>query len=156
MPVKFKRTLIIGLGGIGGSIVTDTYKRFLAGNPSEIEKRNAYFLALDTDEKDIKARREILPPEWVIKTSSDLQTTVAQYIQKVQKRCRVKEWFDMSSPMVLNTKLNAGAAQVRMTSRLAMMAAIDEGKLAPLGNCVRMLLSNDLTAVNEVVKELCL
>ena len=73
---KFSPTLIIGLGGVGSRIVEGVYRNFMAGGPNDLEKANAAFLCLDTDENDIKKRREIMPPDNVVKTSSDLSTTI--------------------------------------------------------------------------------
>lgn len=136
---KFSPTLIIGLGGIGSSIVEGIYRKFEASNPSDLERANATFLCLDTDENDINKRQKVMPKECVIKTSSDLNTSIAHYIERIKGKTTVEKWFDTSKRELMSMPLNSGAAQVRMASRLAMISAIDEGKLAPIDNAIKKL-----------------
>lgn len=140
---KFSPTLIIGLGGMGSRIVEGVYRNFMAGDPNGLEKANAAFLCLDTDENDIKKRRKIMPPDNVVKTSSDLSTTIGHYINRIERRTSVKKWFDTRSFELNTMPLNSGAAQVRMASRLAMMSAINEGKFAPIDNAITQLMSTN-------------
>ena len=74
--MAFSTTLIIGLGGVGSSIVEQIYKKFDASNPTEIDRRNVGFLCLDTDESDIKKRLAVMPEGSVVKTSSDRSCSV--------------------------------------------------------------------------------
>lgn len=143
MPVSFDRTLLIGLGGVGSKIVARTYSKFIAGNPSDVEKRNAIFLAMDTDGGDVKEVKNVLPKSWVIKTSANTQTSVAEYINSIHSKCQVEKWFDTRSKIVLDMSLDKGAGQVRMTSRLALMSAINEGKLNAIDNSIDQLLANE-------------
>jgi hypothetical protein len=133
---KFSPTLIIGLGGIGSSVVEGIYRKFVASNPSDLERANATFLCLDTDENDIKTRKKVMPKECVIKTSSDLNTSIAHYIERIKNKTTVEKWFDTTKQELMAMPLNSGAAQVRMASRLAMISAIDEGKLSPIENAI--------------------
>lgn len=141
--MSFKTTLIIGLGGVGSKIVTGIYKKFDASHPSDMDRRNVICLCLDTDQGDIKKYKEVLPEEWVIQTSSDLSATVSGYLDRIGKKCSVTEWFDTRSKTVLNMPLNKGAAQIRMTSRLAYMCAIDEGKMAAIDKSIAKLLATE-------------
>lgn len=142
MP-NFHPTLIIGLGGVGSKIVEGIYRKFIAGNPTDLEKANVAFLCLDTDEDDIEDRKKVMPPECVVKTSSDLSTTIGHYIERIKKSTDVLKWFDARSFELNSMALNSGAAQVRMASRLAMMSAINEGKFSPVDNSIAQLMSTD-------------
>ena len=85
---KFNPTMIIGLGGMGCKVVEGIYRKFKAGNPSELDEANVAFLCLDTDENDIKARLKIMPSSSVVKTSSDLSASVGQYIEQIMAQLK--------------------------------------------------------------------
>lgn len=138
-----KPTLIIGLGGVGSRIVESVYKQFDAHQPNGMERRNVSFLCFDTDENDINARKKVMPENSVVKTSSDLADTVGGYYERIKASSDVKNWFDTSSDLLLSLELNKGAAQVRMASRLALMASISEGKLRAVDNSITQLLANE-------------
>ena len=140
MP-NFPTTLIIGLGGVGSEIVADIYKRFLATNPTDIERRNITCLCLDTDGGDVEKRKKILPKNWVVKTSSDLSCTVGDYVNSIKGDTTVLDWFDTRSKHVMNMTLNEGAGQIRMASRLAFMAAMGEEKLKTIDFAISSLLT---------------
>lgn len=141
--VKFPTTLIIGLGGVGSEITAEIYRKFMKTNPSDIERRNIICLALDTDGGDVEKRKEILPENWVVKTSSDLSCTVGDYVDSIKNNTTVLDWFDTSSSYVMNMSLNEGAGQIRMCSRLALMAAMSEQKLNVVNNAIRSLLTQE-------------
>ena len=141
MPTPSKPTLIIGLGGVGSRIVEGVYRQFEASHPEDIDRRNVEFLCLDTDESDINKRRKVMPENNVVKTSSDLSDTVGGYIDRIKGKTTVVDWFDTSSQQLLGMPLNKGAAQVRMASRLALMSAINEGKLAAIDNSISRLMA---------------
>ena len=140
---KFSPTLIIGLGGLGSEVIENVYRKFIAGKPSDLDKGNVRFLCLDTDENDINERMKVMPPDTVVKTSSDLSSTIGQYVDKISRRTTVLDWFDTSSRELNDMPLNDGAAQVRMASRLAMISAIDEGKLSVIENAISQLMATD-------------
>ncbi len=141
--MAFSTTLIIGLGGLGSKIVERIYKKFDASNPSEIDRRNVAFLCLDTDENDIKERQKIMPEGSVVKTSSDLSCTVGGYVDRIKSKTTILDWFDTRSDQLMSMPLNEGAAQVRMTSRLAAISSIAEGKFAAIDNSIRHLLTTE-------------
>lgn len=140
---KFRPTLIIGLGGVGSSIVEGIYRKFEASHPSDLERANASFLCLDTDITDIQKRQAVMPKNCVIKTSSDLNITIGHYIERIKNKTTVEKWFDTSKRELMSMTLSDGAAQIRMASRLAMISAIDEGKLAPIDNAINQLMSTN-------------
>jgi len=139
--VDFPTTLIIGLGGVGSQIAAEIYKKFIDSNPSDIKKRNIFCLALDTDGGDVEKRKKILPKNWVVKTSSDLSCTVGDYVNSISNTTTVNEWFDTRSKHVMEMSLNEGAGQIRMASRLALMAAIGEEKLKTIDFAIASLLT---------------
>ena len=140
---SFSTTLIIGLGGVGCSITSQIYKKFIDGNPTDLEKRNVICLCLDTDAGDVKKNKAILPENWVVKTSSDLSCTIRDYINNIKKETHVLDWFDTRSQYIMDMSLNEGAGQVRMASRLALMSAITEGKLSAIDWSISNLLELD-------------
>ena len=115
--MSFPTTLIIGLGGVGSSIVI--YRKFDASHPTDMDRRNVAFLCMDTDASDIKKRLAVMPEGSVVKTSSDMSCTVGGYIDQIKSKTTVLDWFDTKSPHLLSMSLNEGAGQVRMASRLA-------------------------------------
>ena len=135
--------MIIGLGGLGSEVVENIYRKFIAGNPSQLETENVVFLCLDTDENDIKDRLKVMPAASVIKTSSSLSSTIGQYIEAIRGKVNVMDWFDTKSKELNSMALNDGAAQVRMASRLAMISAIDQGKLTAIDNGIKQLMATD-------------
>ena len=140
---KFNPTLIIGLGGVGSLIVEGIYRKFMKMDHTDLEKANAVFLCLDTAEDDIEARRKVMEPDNVVKTSSDKSATIGHYIESIRHRTTVEKWFDTRSRELNEMPLNKGAAQVRMASRLAMMSAINEGKFAAIDNAITQLMSTN-------------
>ncbi len=139
--VDFPTTLIIGLGGVGSQITADIYSKFMATHPSDIEKRNIYCLCFDTDAGDIAKRKKILPKNCVVKTSSDMSSTVGDYLNGIRNTTDALNWFDTSSKHVINMSLNKGAGQIRMASRLAFMAAMSEEKLKAIDYAISSLLT---------------
>lgn len=139
--VDFPTTLIIGLGGVGSKITAGIYSKFLKTNPTDIEKRNIVCLCLDTDAGDVEKRKKILPKNWVVKTSSDLSSTVGDYVNGIKNTTAVLDWFDTRSKHVIDMSLNEGAGQIRMASRLALMAAMGEEKLKTIDFAISSLLT---------------
>lgn len=139
--VDFPTTLIIGLGGVGSKITAEIYSKFLKTNPTDIEKRNIVCLCLDTDAGDVEKRKKILPKNWVVKTSSDLSSTVGDYLNGIKNGTSVLDWFDTRSKHVIDMSLNEGAGQIRMASRLALMAAMGEEKLKTIDFAISSLLT---------------
>lgn len=140
MP-NFPTTLIIGLGGVGSKITAEIYRKFRATNPTDIENRNIVCLCLDTDAGDVEKRKKILPRNWVVKTSSDLSSTVGDYLNGIKDSTKVLDWFDTRSNHVIDMSLNEGAGQIRMASRLALMAAMGEEKLKTIDFAISSLLT---------------
>lgn len=141
--LSFPTTLIIGLGGVGSRITTGIYKQFMSRNPKQDDKDNVICLCFDTDSNDIKLYKKDMPNEWVVQTSSTQAFTIGQYINKIKDITTVEDWFDNSRSEIIKMKLNDGAGQIRMASRLAYMSAISDGKLQAIDNSIRRLLKTD-------------
>ena len=139
----FPTTLIIGLGGVGSRITMGIYQKFMSRNPNQDDRDNLTCLCFDTDAGDIKKYLEVLPSDCVVQTSSSESITVGQYVDRICKKTTVKDWFDTSSDVIKKMKLNEGAGQVRMASRLAYMSAMSEEKLNVIENSIRKLLKTD-------------
>lgn len=143
--LSFPTTLIIGLGGVGSRITAGVYKQFMDRLPNRDDQDNVVCLCFDTDANDIKKyKTEMgLREEWAVQTSSTQSFTVGQYINRIKDSTTVLDWFDTTSPEVIKMKLNDGAGQIRMASRLAYMSAIADGKLQAIDNSLRKLLMVD-------------
>ena len=139
----FPTTLIIGIGGVGSRIATNIYKQFMERQPSKTAIANFKCLCFDTDAGDIKEYLKVLPRDCVVQTSSSESITVNQYIDRIKDKTEVESWFDTSSEVIMKMKLNEGAGQVRMASRLAYMSAISEEKLSVINRSIISLLETD-------------
>lgn len=82
-------TLIIGLGGAGSKITANIYQKFKENNPSDEDREKYVCLCFDTDAQDVRYCKDKLPPEWVVKISSDLPL-VAIY-ERMKNRSSVRE-----------------------------------------------------------------
>lgn len=118
-----KKTLIIGLGGIGGQILSRVYDEI----PVEARK-NVVVHAFDTDVNQI-SKLGFTKDDYT-QTSSDM--TVEQYLAKDNMRDSVKSWFVTEHPSIMKMSFINGAGQIRAISRLAYMASIGEGRLKSL------------------------
>ena len=139
----FPTTLIIGLGGVGSRITMGIYEKFMSRKPEDDDIDNFIALCFDTDAGDIKSYLEVLPPDCVVQTSSSESITVGQYVDRIKDITDVEEWFDTSSEVIRKMKLNEGAGQVRMASRLAYMSAMSEEKMNVIENSIKKLLKTD-------------
>lgn len=115
-------TILIGLGGLGSSIVDMIYGWIPA------DKRG--FVAIhtfDTNVNDISKLRN-LTKDNVTQTSTNW--TVAEYLRMADES--VKDWFPYEQTEIQRKSLTDGAGQVRAVSRLAYRAAMESGKLGNL------------------------
>lgn len=124
-------TIIVGVGGIGSSIVLDVHNQL-----SEEDKKTIATVCLDTDTAMLEAlRRDGI--DAVIQTSSDL--TVGRYAEQVkQTHPEVSKWMHNNS--YINSKgLNEGAGQIRQLSRLAMLASIDDYRFNAIDDAINKI-----------------
>jgi exonuclease VII small subunit len=115
-------TLLVGLGGIGSRIVDQVYGMI----PGDRRSRIAAHI-FDTNVNDISNLKN-LNKDWRTQTSKDL--TVEQYLINLREaESYVKDWFPFEERELRRKSLTEGAGQVRVVSRLAYRAAMEEGKL---------------------------
>ena len=128
-------TILIGVGGIGSSIVNEIY-----GKLTEEMLSQTVILAMDTDVNWIKGLNN-LPDNNIIQTSTD--QTVGQYIynKKNQGDDSVVEWFQNNILELDDKNMTDGAGQVRAVSRLAFRGAIERNEINKI--------KSEITRINE-------
>jgi hypothetical protein len=140
--VKYRPTLIVGVGGTGCEIAERVY-RWAKRDGLEGRGRIAV-MGFDTDANDI-ARRGDLDPRNIIRTSS--LDTVYQILEKNPQAERSFSLGREALPnRFLNMKLIDGAAQIRMLSHLALydqMSRRGSDVAATVGNVVAQLARHD-------------
>lgn len=120
-------TLIIGLGGVGLTIV----RRICEDLATDKQKKSLSFAVFDTDANELREIENAKLGIHTIQISNSL--TVGEYLQ--QDKNALENWFPVNQ--VLNSKLMTdGAGQVRAVSRLAFNTALVQGKLAPLDDAI--------------------
>lgn len=129
-------TLMIGLGGLGCSIVQSVYSDLPQGH-------RAYTRAhvMDTDVAELKDARydELHNNGWHTQTSPNL--TVQECIQRLKLGASVTHWFPPIGLGSLGHKLMPkGAAQVRAVSRLALLDTINSDRVVALNRNIDSLL----------------
>lgn len=115
--------LLIGLGGIGSSIVDTTYAKLRKTCGDAFVEA----LVFDTDEGDL-SKLDNIQKDCKIQTSTDKSV---RYVLERDRNAR--NWFPVHDK-ILNMNLIKGAGQIRAVSRLALRAAMKEGKLAKVEN----------------------
>lgn len=110
--------LLIGLGGIGCSIVDKTYGRLKKEGGLDFLEA----LVFDTDQGEM-VKLENVPNECKIQTSTDKSV---KYVLERDENATL--WFP-SHPRILNMQLINGAGQIRAVSRLALRSAMKAGRL---------------------------
>lgn len=128
-------TILIGVGGIGSSIVNEIY-----GKLTDEMLSQTVILAMDTDVNWIKGLRN-LPDNNIIQTSTD--QTVGQYIYNKKRMGddSIGEWFQNNILELDDKNMTDGAGQVRAVSRLAFRGAIERNEI----NKIR----SEITRINE-------
>lgn len=114
--VKYRPTLVVGVGGTGCEIAEKVYRRARA---ERLDTRGRIaVLGFDTDVNDI-GKRTGLDPRNIVQTSS-LDTVY----QILEKNPEAEHGFSLTRSELpnryLNMKLYEGAAQIRMLSHLAL------------------------------------
>ncbi len=120
--------LLIGIGGVGGRIAAYVDK-MLAVN-SERRKKVA-ILAIDTNVKDLRKLRE----QGIETIQISDERLVRQYLKD---HPQYMSWFP-NNIFLNNRGMLEGAGQIRAISRLAALAAEEEGKFIPIENAVRRI-----------------
>lgn len=116
--IKNVPTLLIGLGGIGSTIVNDVYGRL----KSQGRDKNVEAVVFDTDINSQKNMKNI-EPNFRIQTSTDKTVNWA-----LEHDTDARQWFP-AHPLIGKKQMLDGAGQIRAISRLALRSAMNEGKL---------------------------
>lgn len=122
-------TLIIGIGGQGGKIVSKIASRTGMEHATNVE-----FVALDTDVNDLDKLHRANPRIATVQTS--YRATVGAALDANKEAC--DGWFPVT-PGLLGKSLTEGAGQVRAISRLAFDHAVENGKMRPLEKTIERL-----------------
>lgn len=117
-------TIIIGVGGVGSKVVDKIYSKLPTA-----AKKDVVVEIFDTNINDI-SQLEYLDKNNITQTSKAM--TVRQFLLVEQKNNADTRWFPTSEQLLLDRSLTEGAGQVRAISRLALRAAMNEGKLDQL------------------------
>ncbi|WP_426350048.1 tubulin-like doman-containing protein [Alloiococcus sp. CFN-8] len=121
MEYKNVPTLLIGLGGIGSTIVNDVYGKLKADG----RDKNVQAIVFDTDINSQKMMTNI-DPAYRIQTSTDRTVNYA-----LQMDPEAKSWFPYHR-LIGTMHMLDGAGQIRAISRLALRSAMDQGALKPI------------------------
>lgn len=121
MEYKNVPTLLIGLGGIGSTIVNDVYGRLKADG----RDKNVQAIVFDTDINSQKKMTNI-DPAYRIQTSTDKTVNYA-----LQMDPGADAWFPYHK-LIGKMQMLDGAGQIRAISRLALRSAMKMGALKPV------------------------
>lgn len=120
-------TLLVGVGGTGCDIARRVYALAQAGNA--LGSNRISILGFDTDENDMQSRRKEMPTRQLIRTST--AATVFQLLYK--HRPQLADWFAQELDLTTEIRqmnLTDGAGQIRMLSRLAFQAALQDATIS--------------------------
>lgn len=119
-------TLLIGLGGLGASIVQAVHARV----PDQYKSLVGVHI-LDTDANELKdTRYQSLHPDQLTQITEGI--TVAQCLERLKPITSVATWFPASqtqSASVMYKQMALGASQFRAISRLALLDTMVQGRL---------------------------
>lgn len=120
--------LLIGVGGVGGRIVAQIDRMLDKNSP---RRRKVAILAIDTNVKDLRKLRD----QGIETIQISDERLVRQYLKD---HPQYMSWFP-SNIFLNNRGMLEGAGQIRAISRLAALAAEEEGKFRPIENAVRRI-----------------
>ncbi|MBM7097533.1 tubulin-like doman-containing protein [Bacillus sp. H-16] len=123
-------TILIGLGGVGSSIVNEVY-----GNIPLDRRDNVAIHAFDTDVNTIRKMEHM---EGNI-TQTSTRKSVGEYLSENQA---LLKWFP-DNPHLRNKTMTEGAGQIRAVSRLAFRAAMGEKKLNAMEEGIKRIFPVD-------------
>ena len=129
-------TLIVGIGGIGGNVVTRLASRIEREGVDNVE-----LVVMDTDVNDLRRIREDFPRIYTVQTSPKGTVGKALDHNKYAREC----WFPLNDGLT-GKPFTEGAGQVRAVSRLAFDHAVEQGLMENLEKAIAKLhgLSGDV------------
>lgn len=123
-----KPTIIIGLGGVGGRIVSSVAERL-----TPEDRKYIATVCLDTNVNDIK-KLEDKGIDFIVQTSTD--QTVQRYAEVLEEKGRSpKQWLH-NIPLLNERTMLKGAGQIRQLSRIAMLSAVDGDKFKAIDDAI--------------------
>lgn len=120
--------LLIGMGGVGGRIVAQIDRMLAKDSP---RRDKVAILAIDTNVKDLRKLRE----QGIETIQISDERLVRQYLKD---HPQYMSWFP-NNIFLNNRGMLEGAGQIRAISRLAALAAEEEGKFRPIEEAVRRI-----------------
>jgi len=123
-------TLLIGLGGLGSSIVQAVH-----GRVPEKDRALLKVHILDTDVQELGDGRYQSLRAARSATATSPPITVGRCLERLSGKSRVREWFPgerVKSASLDNKRMVDGASQFRAISRLALLDSMAEGRLRHL------------------------
>lgn len=136
------RTLFVGVGGIGGSIVSK-----VAGKCRPGETENVNFVCMDTNTNDLRQVMDSRQEIYYVQTSST--QTVGDYLS--YDKDAMDNWFPKNN-VLYNKTVSEGAGQVRAISRLALNATVKNGNITPLLSAVDNLFRKDGEELQQALR----
>ena len=122
-------TLIVGIGGIGGNIITRLAERIERERVDNVE-----LVVMDTDVNDLRKIRERFRNIYTVQTSP--KGTVGKALD-TNRHAREK-WFPLNDGLT-GKPFTEGAGQVRAVSRLAFDYAVEQGHMEELEKAIAKL-----------------
>jgi len=123
-----KPTIIIGLGGVGGRILSHVAERL-----TPEDRKYIATICLDTNVNDIKKLQD-KGIDFIVQTSTD--QTVQRYAEVLEEKGRsAKEWIH-NIPLLNERTMLKGAGQIRQLSRIAMLSAADTDKFKAIDDAI--------------------
>lgn len=141
-------TLLVGLGGLGSSIVQSVYSKL----PIEYRKFVRAHV-MDTDVKELKDARytELRNNHCFTQTSSS--QTIEQCLNALKASSDVDSWFPQIGRSALGHKqMSLGAAQVRSISRLALFDTMMSNRVSSLQSNIQNMLEKQPDALKDSMR----
>lgn len=135
------RTLIVGLGGTGSSVV-----HLVAKKCRGTEFDNISFVVLDTNVNDLE-KVAVGQKIFAVQTSST--QSVGDYLNYDREALNV--WFP-KNPILYDKTVSEGAGQVRAISRLAFNSTIKTGKISKLYEAIDQLFHKDGKEMQQALR----
>lgn len=122
-------TLVIGIGGIGGRILSAVSKRL-----SPEDRKLVATVLLDTNMLDLETAMKSGKVDYAVQISENY--VVGEYLKILKDRGEDPDQWFHNIPIINESSLLEGASQVRQKSRLALLAAKKSGKLNSIVNAI--------------------
>ncbi len=119
-------TILVGLGGIGSSVVNEIY-----GKIPEKSRENVAIHGFDTDVNTIRQMDHLTGHM----TQTSTRKSVGEYLHE---KPSLKKWFPENRFLDKKT-MTEGAGQIRSVSRLAFQAAMEDKKFTDLEESIRAI-----------------